>query len=75
MQRACRWADSVDASHLYWNYGCIGIVRFADGRWHTLIMWQGRDFTAPAGSREQGKRWVSRWVAVQRGFPGLRKRR
>lgn len=70
LQRVCRWADSEDASHLYWNYGCIGVVRLQlGGKWTTLIMWRGKDHTATAGSRAQGKRWVERWVSVQRGLP------
>lgn len=61
--------DSHDASHLYWNYGCIGVVRECEGRWTTLIMWRDKTHTASAGSRAQGKRWIERWVSVQRGLP------
>lgn len=70
LPQACRWIDGDDASHLYYNYGCIGVVRLLEcGRWSTLIMWRDKDYTGRAGSREQAKRWVGRWVSAQRGLP------
>lgn len=69
LPQACRWIDGDDASHLYYNYGCIGIVRGCAAGWTTVINWREKTHSAPAGSRQQGKRWIERWVSAQRGLP------
>ena len=70
LKPACRWLDSPDGSFLYWNYACIARVKPEGARWLTTISWGGRWYSAPAGSRLQGKRWVERWVAAREGPPG-----
>lgn len=64
---ACRWIDSHEASHLYWNYGCIAIV-YSDGR--VRIQWgQCEPIESRAACLAQGKRHVERWVSARGGWP------
>lgn len=66
----CRWIDSSDGSYLHWNCKCIAIVKAENaGGWSTRIKWQGRHHAAKAGSRDQGKRWIERWLSYRRGLP------
>ena len=67
----CSWIDSDDGAFLHWNAITVAIVR-RDGM--VTIQWRGKRFGGKAGSLAQGKRFAERWVAAQRGFPGLSKR-
>ena len=64
----CRWIDSQDASFLHFNFACVAVV-YPDGR-TTLQAW-GPTREVKAASLRQGKRFVERWVNVQRGLPGF----
>jgi len=71
----CRWRVEEDRAFLDWNYGCIAYVVPKDGRFLSVIQWQQRTHQAPCGSVAQGMRWIERWMAHRRGFPGEGKRR
>jgi len=61
----CRWLHFNDGGcGLYWHYGNIGMVTPQDGKWRTLVQWRGRTLYATAGSKEQGMRWVERWICA-----------
>ena len=66
----CRWIDAEDASYLYWNYGCCAKVT-ADG-WVSLDEY-GIPGEHKAANREQGKRFVERFVE-KRTIPAIHKR-
>lgn len=70
LKPACRWLDAPDGSYLYWNYRCVAHVKPAGGHVLTTITWGGRRHLGRAATLEQGKRWVERWVWVQKGPPG-----
>ncbi|GEM_PF-1092598 len=61
-----RWLDSPDTCFLCFNYQTVAVLGLMeggkiDGRLH----WQGRTFWFKAGSFDQGKNWVERWVAAR----------
>jgi hypothetical protein len=67
----CRWI-TVDADYctLAYNYGCVGAVRQRDGYVETRVAWQRYEHYGKAGSLTQGRRFVERWIAARKGFPG-----
>ena len=65
---AFHWSDSESGSVLYVRYGAVAKVG-ADGLVEFI---QGIPKGAKAASREQGKRFVERWIAVN-GVPLSRK--
>ncbi len=68
----CHWKDSDEGSFLHWNIGCIAYVKPQGQKWRTAITWQGVRHEGEAATREQGKRWVERWVSAQKGLPRRR---
>jgi hypothetical protein len=70
----CRWLDTADASHLYWNYGCIAVVLARDGRHDMELTWQGRVRRGSDDSRAGAKARIERFVAAQPGLPRTRRR-
>lgn len=62
------WSDGAHGSTLYLRYGAVASVS-ADGL-VTLI--GAKNVTAQVASREQGKRFVERWVAVNGSLPSQR---
>jgi hypothetical protein len=46
------------------------VTRDRDGGWATQIQWQRAILRARCGSREQGMRWIERWMEKRRGLPG-----
>lgn len=64
----CRWIDCPEGSFLHWNFACIASVSLNEAGWITMVRWDGRESHCRAGSREQGKRWIERWLAP-RGMP------
>ena len=68
---ACRWLLQEGSAHLLWNAGCIAMVfRDRDGKWQTQLQWQQVVHRARCGSREQGMRWIERWMEKRVGLPG-----
>jgi len=52
-------------------YCCIATVKPDGQAWQTTLFTRHGPLVAPAASREQGKRWLSRWVAAN-GAPRRR---
>ena len=67
----CRWIDCPDGSFLHWNFACIAYVHPNESGWHSTVRWRGRELACRCGGREQGKRWIERWLA-SRGMPRRR---
>jgi hypothetical protein len=67
----CRWIDCPDGSFLHWNFACIAYVHPNESGWHSTVRWRGRELTCKCAGREQGKRWIERWLA-SRGMPRRR---
>lgn len=68
---ACRWLLQDGSAHLLWNAGCIAMVTCdREGRWSTQIQWQRAVLRARCGSRDQGMRWIERWMEKRQGLPG-----
>jgi hypothetical protein len=64
----CRWLHFNDGNAgLYWHYANVGMVTQVGTTWVTRIQWRGKVFSAPAGSKAQGMRWIERWIAAQDG--------
>lgn len=61
---AFRWSDSDNGSVLFVRYGAVAKVS-ADG---VVAFIEGVPKGAKAASREQGKRFVERWIAAN-GVP------
>lgn len=68
----CRWYYSEGDAFLDYNAGCIAWVR-ASGL--VRVQAWGVMSQAQAASQAQGIRFVERWVAARRGFPGMGPRR
>ena len=66
-----RWIDCPDGSFLHWHYACIAYVSANERGWYSVVRWRGRELSCGCGSREQGKRWIERWLAP-RGMPRRR---
>lgn len=64
----CKWIDCPEGSFLHWNFACIASVTLNEAGWITVVRWDGRESHCRAGSRDQGKRWIERWLAP-RGMP------
>lgn len=65
LPKPCRWIDSKEGSYLHWNFACIASVTFNESGWVTMVRWDGWEARARCGGREQGKRWIERWIAVR----------
>ncbi len=64
LPKACYWIDTEDLSALRYNYRVVGVVTLKQGAW--VIEGYGRhSFTAPAPSRERGKRYLGQWYAAR----------
>jgi len=51
--------------------GCIAMVyRDRDRAWQTQIQWQQSTLRSRCASREQGMRWIERWMEKRAGLPG-----
>lgn len=67
------WSDDTTASHLHYNAGGVASVKREGARWIVVIRWKtGREMSGPCGSREQGKRFVERWIDAR--LNGARRR-
>lgn len=69
MKPACRWIDYDHMSCLQWNAMCIATVKPRAELFEVMIYWRGGEYGGPPCSRNQGKRFVERWVSARSGFP------
>lgn len=77
---AYQWDHFPDTSFLRFNMRQVAyLVRDSADKWPHTIWWQGKQYRATAGSREQAIRWVSAWIDARGGelpvFPIRRTRR
>lgn len=71
-----RWRVEPDRAFLNWNYGTVAHVQPRAGRWEVTINFRGGIHGGPAGSLDQGMRFVERWIEARAGMmPTVRPRR
>jgi hypothetical protein len=80
LSKAYRWTHVDTGSYLHFNYRCVAYAQpRADGKWHHVLRWQGREFHGVAGSSAQAVRWIESWIGARPGelpaFPVRRSRR
>lgn len=68
-----RWEESENGAFLQWRYACVALVRTRKA-WESFC--RVEIFTRPpiisrAGSVEQGKRHIERWLAKRERFPPM----
>jgi hypothetical protein len=67
-----RWYEHGDAAFLDYGAGNVASVRLVDGKWRTQVRWGPHEpLFGHCGSREQGMRFIERWVAKRTAPPGL----
>lgn len=68
-----RWVESENGAFLHWRYKCVALVRARKpGESFNRVEIRARRFIASrAGSVEQGKRHIERWLAKQARFPPM----
>lgn len=65
------WVESEDGAFLQWRYACVALVRARTmgEDFNRVEIYARRFIQSRAGSVEQGKRHIERWVAKQTKFP------
>lgn len=66
----CYWIETDEASFLRWNAGTVGYVKATPTGARVVIQWRETSIEARAASMLQGQRYLARWIAARRGFPG-----
>lgn len=68
-----RWEESENGAFLQWRYGCVAVVRVKrEGERFCEVESRARKLIrSRAGSVEQGKRHIERWLAKQERFPPI----
>ena len=66
-----RWEESENGAFLQWRYGCVALVRAKRDGFCRVEIRSRRLIISRAGSVEQGKRHIERWLAKQARFPPM----
>ena len=67
----CHWIHQDAGSYLQWHYGCVSYVTRREGRWRVVLQGWGIRGEHACASREQGVRFIERWVCGRQGLPGF----
>ena len=67
------WVETEDGAFLQWRYACVALVRARKKGedFNRVEIYARRFIQSRAGSVEQGKRHIERWVAKQTKFPPM----
>lgn len=61
-----RWLDNPETCYLCFNYQTVAVLQLIEGgKVSGRLHWQAKSFYFRAGSFQQGKDWVERWVAAR----------